>query len=198
MLSAAAIISTDAQAVDCSKHKIYCAITQLQPSVDSGWAMELSNFIYRYSKINNTDPLRSVAIMMKESSIRNIHRKVTGLMFEEECDKFNACKTVVKEATVMTDFGPFQFSYGTIKAYKIDPIRVETDLEYAVKWHFNILKQKQVLCSDYGQEAWSCYHSKTPHLRKSYLNQVNKIYDRIKPSPKKTDVNNSSNVHYTK
>ena len=42
--------SASALDVDCSVHRIYCKLVELQPDINVSFAMELSNKLYRYSQ----------------------------------------------------------------------------------------------------------------------------------------------------
>ena len=181
------LLSTSAQAeIDCSRHKIFCHIKQLRPDMTKKKAMELSNIIYKYSKEYGTDPAISVAIGMQESGLRSIHRSVTGLMPVENCGNEQEgemlCVQKLEEKRIYTDFGMFQFHHRSIKWYKLnfDLIYIH-DLDYIVKSHVQILKQKIRGCKELKQKAWSCYHSTTPTKRNLYLLLV----ERYLPKQKK-------------
>ena len=49
------------------------------------------------------------------------------------------------------------------------------DLEYMVSTHFMVLLDKIKQCQHLGNEAWSCYHSRTEVLRKRYIRKVNRL-----------------------
>ena len=186
------IFSTPAMAkVDCNKHKVYCRIVELQPSIKKDFALELSNHIYRKAKKYKTDPMISVAIAMQESSLRNINRVDVGI--PEHCTKEKRyllitnsdnltfvphtedCKSLTK---VVTDIGVFQIHIQTAKNFDIDPYRLLGDIEYQVESHMKILTTKLKKCKKYGEYAWSCYHSKTESHRKEYIKRVNKYLKR--------------------
>jgi hypothetical protein len=162
----------------CQTHKLYCAILKLQPE-STFYAMALSNYIYKYSKQYDTDPYISIAIAMQESGLRNIHRSAKGLSVEWVC--FGDCGWKSKEKDIYTDFGMFQFHYGALDSYNIDFTKVfEHDLEYIVKTHVKILRDKIDMCSSsYGDTAWACYHSATPKFKKKYEVMVMKYYNKI-------------------
>lgn len=164
-------ISITAEAkVNCDRHPIYCQMVKLKPSINRTFAMELSNYIYKYSRRYNTDPMVSVAIAMQESSLTNIDRM--GSLIDTKSGK------VVKG---VTDVGVFQLHVDTIQNYKeqlgwdIDFQRLRTDVEYQTFWHVRTLKRKIRICSidkyrerysvEHGNE-WSCYHSFTTWERK--------------------------------
>ena len=173
-----------ARPVDCSKHKIYCAISDLQPKVDKTFAMELSNLIYREAKKAKIDPMISVAIAMQETSLKHRLNRKQRVIVEKivvNCDSSEKCVPVKKYEIVSgyTDMGLFQFHVDTITAYKLDLNKLE-NLEYVVKSHFKILKDKIKQCKRFGKQAWTCYHSSTPKYRNRYYNDVMKHYKKIK------------------
>ena len=59
-----------------------------------------------------------------------------------------------------------------LKRCQIDFIRLMEDEEYEIDWHLRILKKKMLMCRELGSEAWTCYHSKTPSVRKRYKKLV--------------------------
>lgn len=139
--------------VNCDTHRIYCAIVKINPHVDRGVAMELSNHLYRYSSRYGTNPLRSVAIAAQESMFRHV--------------------------STDQDIGMFQINIGTIEAYNIDRDRLETDFEYAVRTHVWLLAKKKEYCADLEEEAWTCYHSRTEKHRLVYRDLVNRYFELI-------------------
>jgi hypothetical protein len=148
-------ISTGAAAqVDCSTHKIFCAIKTINPRVESGFAMELSNYIYKYSKKYGTNPYRTVAIIAQESMFQQVNTEI--------------------------DFGIYQLNEHTMRAYNIDKEKVLTDLEYATHKHIWLLKKKKEYCINLEEESWSCYHSATEKHRKKYVKLVNRYYNKIR------------------
>jgi hypothetical protein len=144
---------TATAAVDCQSHKVYCAIKTIQPKIDSKFAMELSNYIFRYSLRHGTNPYRTVAIIAQESMFRNINTEI--------------------------DIGIYQINISTAAAYGIDIYRLQDDLEYATEQHILLLKKKKGYCSELEEEAWTCYHSKTPQHREAYKIAVDRYYEKI-------------------
>lgn len=71
---------------DCKIHKVYCSILKLRKDIDLGFAMELSNSIYKWSKYYEMDPVRSVAILMQESYLGHFkNRVIQGVIKKEKC-----------------------------------------------------------------------------------------------------------------
>lgn len=169
--------------VDCVRNPIYCAITKLRPDIDRDLAMELSNHISKYSKAYGTDPLRTVAIAMQESTLKNIHRKQAVVTVTEECSEtppsHQSCVEYSKVTWGYTDIGIYQFHAATIQAYGMDALRLRDDLAYATEQHCFLLAVKMRECAGLGQESWSCYHSATESYRTKYVRMVNRYYERI-------------------
>lgn len=171
----AMFLSTEAYSIDCSKHKIYCKIKSLRPKVDKKWAMRFSNIIYKKAKKYGQDPIRSVAIAMQESSLRQINRKQKILVMKEICQD-GECYHAYATITGLTDLSIWQFHIETAAAYKVDFGRLQEDLEYATDFHFKLMKDKVKRCADLGDDAWTCYHSRTERLRKHYKKLVDRFY----------------------
>lgn len=180
--------STAKREIACNKHPLYCVIRQLNPSVEHDWAMRLSNLLYKYGKQHDLDPYRSLAIAMQESSLRETNRRDKFILLTEDCGK-QSCKPTYEVINGISDMGVFQFHIRTILNNNIDPLRLNNDLEYAVATHFKILKDKYRICAKYAAEAWSCYHSKSPGLRETYIQAVNKYYPAQKGGELEFDSN---------
>jgi hypothetical protein len=164
------------QPANCKLHKLYCRILKLQPKADPKWAMALSNAVLKYAKQHKMDPWLSIAIAMQESSLKPQPRGIKVYVFDNVCDKNNKCKIVPKVTRGYPDLSPFQLHVNTIKQHNLDPLRLRNDVDYATKWHFEILKVKLKECRSLKNEAWSCYHSRTPWLREHYVKAVSKYY----------------------
>lgn len=123
-------------------YKLAAQVERLQPAADRQWALEFATYLDRAARVYQMDPFVSLAIAMQESSLNPEAVGPTG------------------------DSGIFQVHPGTARRYKIDMERLKHDLPYAVDQHFRILRDKLQACP--GKRGWSCYHSKTPHLRKKY------------------------------
>ena len=162
--------SAAAAAPDCTRHPIYCKIVEINPSIDRGFAMELSNIIYRAAILYKIDPMISVAIAAQESGIRNINREAIGVYPVCEVHAHVPCHTF----RTITDVGIFQIHVKTAENYGMDIFKLLNSVEYQVVSHMKILKQKLKLCADLGDEAYSCYHSKTPKYRKAYVKHIKK------------------------
>lgn len=155
------IAQSKPSSTNCEQNPIQCALLTLQPALGSEGSYLLSNLIHKYANFHNVDPYRLVAIAMQESSLRNINRTTkTG---------------------IITDVGLFQFNINTIDIYNMDVRRLQEDIAYAVERASWLLAKKLIECNNLGQEAWTCYHSRTDKHRLKYLNQVNKYYNIIQP-----------------
>jgi hypothetical protein len=157
---------------------------ELNPNADEAWAFRLSNIIYVKAKQYKIDPMITVAIARQESGLRQINRVETGVdseclaleanvcyRYDDECKKFLA-QTKCPMRSVVTDIGVFQIHVDTATHYGFNAYRLANDMEYQVDSHMKVLKKKLKACRHLGDEAWSCYHSATPRLRKKYLKLV--------------------------
>jgi len=158
------VLSTQALAIDCEIHKVFCKIKELRPNMGDKEAMDLSNLIYKESKDQGGDPLLAVAIAMQETSLKDKSRTQMVIKFGPD-DSWR-----VEEG--VTDVCMFQFHVRTIIYYKMDPVKLRDDAEYCVHWHFKLMNIKKKACRDLGDEAWTCYHSRTKVLRKHYKKLV--------------------------
>lgn len=170
------IINPDKAA--CRTHKVYCHILKLRPKIDKNWALQFSNLLYRYGKRYKMDPMRSLAIAMQETSLKNKNRAQKIIVFKKKC-KEGKCENSFETVEGFSDLSIFQFHVETIKYFDIDPIKLTNSLEYAVDTHYKILKYKQNICADLQKNAWACYHSKTPKYQKKYIKMVNRWYPKI-------------------
>ena len=158
--------------VDCSKHKIYCKIKDLKPSMDNSYAMKLSNLLYKYSIKYNGSPKLAVAIAMQETSLRyDKNRKQRVIQFFEQCDSQGNCHESYRVIDGVSDVCMFQFHVNTILNHNMDPVRLKNDIEYCVEWHFKLMAEKKKICKDMNK-PWACYHSKTKTHRVKYIELV--------------------------
>lgn len=163
----------------CQQHPLYCHILKLQPKLEKKWAMRFSNLLVKYAKKSKLDPWRSLAIAMQESSLKFIKRRHTVIIPNTQCQR-NQCPAY-KTVKAISDVGLFQLHAATVDQYQLNPSRLLNDLEYMVSTHFMVLLDKIKQCQHLGNEAWSCYHSRTEVLRKRYIRKVNRFY-RTKPN----------------
>lgn len=164
----------------CKRNKIYCAIVKLKPGIDSKFAMDLSNAIYKYSRRAKVDPFRVVAIAMQESSISPVVRYETVRVQKTICAREKVCVVRYVKEKRATDFGIYQFHAKTVESLGVDQKRLMSDLDYATKVHTEFLALKQKQCSaKYKKTAWACYNSSTPKLHKAYARKVEKHYNKI-------------------
>lgn len=173
--------SIEWSSLSCHKNPIFCHVLTLRPNIDKTWAYKFSNLLYKYGKKFKMDPMRSLAIAMQETSLKNQHRSRNVLVFFDNCDKEH-CVKAYKEIKGFSDLGIFQFHVKTIKHFHINPIKLNESLEYTVSTHFELLKHKQKQCEHLKENAWACYHSKTAKYRNKYISMVNRWYPKRKTS----------------
>ena len=160
-----------------ARNPIYHHIVTVRPSIPKAFAMRLSNLLHKYSRKYRTDAHLSIAIARQESGIRNINR------YEWAVTK-NSAGYLVRTKNI-SDIGIFQFHVNTIAHRKLDPELLQVDLEYQVKEHVRLLRDKIRICKNRKtarkfriprNEAWSCYHSATPSHRKTYVRLVSRFF----------------------
>lgn len=166
------MLAQEAYACDKKNHPIYCKIVSLKPKIDRDWAFKLSNVIHAEAKRHGMDPMLSVAIMMQESSLDPVNTFHTEEHIDRYCDEKGCYEVVTKKRRVI-DMGVAQINVNTARAYGFDLERLFSfDLEYTIKCHFIILRDKIRMCSHLGDEAWTCYHSATEEHRLRYKDLV--------------------------
>ncbi len=77
------------------------------------------------------------------------------------------------------DYGYFQINRWTAGHFNVNLKRLMNDVWYQTEAHLHILSVKIHECASLGSEAYSCYHSKTPHFRQTYAAKVNAIYKKL-------------------
>jgi len=137
------------------KSKVLEQIIKNKPDIDKNLAKKLASSIERYAKIYKADPHRAAAIAMQESGYRNIATTKHGSHF---------------------DVGMFQINIRTIKEYGFNKKELIKNIDYAVESYFKVVTDKKKACKYLKEDAWSCYHSKTKHLRNKYKSLVNRFY----------------------
>jgi len=166
--------SASAYAVNCKVHKVYCKIVKLQPRIDKARAMEISNLVYHNAKKLGINPMISLAILNQENRFRDVNTYHISRDVKEVCNGKSCIKTIVEKHTV-ADMGIAQINIRTAVDYGFDIQRLyDHDLKYALDCHFAILKSKISMCKKLGNDAWSCYHSKTPEYRLRYIELVSR------------------------
>jgi hypothetical protein len=133
--------------------RIEAAIVTLQPSVDTQIAKQLARSIYYWCGRYGLDPITTVALGFQESSLTPGRVSGTG------------------------DIGVFQLSPRTIKAYNLDAVRLNYDLDYSVYAFAYVMDDKLRVCG--SRKAVGCFHSFTPELRESYQALILKHRQRI-------------------
>lgn len=162
--------------VDCDKNPLYCRITSLHPNISKKFAMKVSNIIDKKSKKYKIDPYISIAIFSQESLFKNIHRYAEVILEKEICDEEQKCVLDYEIKRVIADVGIAQINPATIRQYKFNIKKLlDFDMDYTIDCHMKILKDKISMCKQLGNDAWSCYHSTSPRLRKEYKRLVERF-----------------------
>lgn len=149
------------------QNPILAEILKLNPKVDKAFAIKLSRYIARYSKMFKTDPRLSVAIAMQETAFSNKNR--VGSVITSNGRIVHG----------ITDVGVFQIHVATIAYLGINTERLKVDVDYQTYWHTKILAEKIKICTQQraklkvsqGSE-WACYHSFTLAKRDVYIEDV--------------------------
>ncbi len=161
-------------AQDCKTNKLYCSILKFDNTLDKDWAFKFSNTLYKKAKENNIDPNISLAILMQESSLKNINTFTSKIKIQKSCNDGKCIKTITEEKTVL-DMGIAQININTANNYGFDLNRLfNLDEDYALDAHMIVLRDKINTCLKLGivDFPWSCYHSTTPYLRMKYVEAV--------------------------
>lgn len=166
--------------INCSLHKIYCAIVELRPNIDKDFAMQLSNVIHVESKKYRVDPYRVVAIMYQESGIvtHALNKKYDKRVIKE-CDDNLDCVTTIVETSTVTDYGLFQFHRRTMEIHDLDVHTVMNNWRFTVRFAIQMIADKIRMCKRlWPTTAWACYNSATPGKHEEYVEDVNRWYLR--------------------
>lgn len=150
---------------NCETNPIYCSLVKNRPDMDHLTLRRIANLFGKYAQKYNQDPITSVAIGMQETGLRQRDRHKNIIVFNPDGITWRVERGV-------TDVCMFQFHVDTIVDMGINPIRLKDDVEYCIDQHFKLMKTKRDLCSDLGEDSWTCYHSRTPHLRNIYKKMV--------------------------
>lgn len=136
------IRSSRANIISCDENPIYCQIIKNNKNLESDYAMNLSNLIYKASLKYNIPANLYAAILMQESSYtlgaRGCHwglRKKTFL--EKHTSPENPDNLI--ESKVCSDFGMSMINYKTALSLKLDINRLTTDMEYSINAGAKIL-----------------------------------------------------------
>lgn len=150
---------------------LYSKIKSLRPTMPANAAYSLSKLIHKYAKKHNGNAKLAIAIAMQETSLRQKNRTQNVIEFKKTCNG-DSCVESWQVIKGSTDICMFQFHVNTIVYYQINPIKLKNDLNYCIDWHFKLMEIKKKVCKKLGNDAWTCYHSKKPSLRKQYKKLV--------------------------
>jgi hypothetical protein len=175
VISIVIMFSAKVYAVNCEQNPLYCKILSLQPALDKTWAMEFSNLVGKAAKRYNLDPYRIVAIANQESGLKNIDRCTNVIIFNEKNEQNHGLKEFSIK-TACADIGIFQINVATIQEYEFDIWKLKESVSYQIESHCKVLRDKIKMCKSLGENAWTCYHSKTKDLREEYQRLVDRFY----------------------
>lgn len=145
--------------------EVYAKLEQHRPDVDRLTLTRIAQTFSKYAKKYEQDPVLSVAIGMQETGLRQVNKTKNIIVFNPDGITWRVERGV-------TDVCMFQFHVDTIVDKGIDPIKLKDNLDYCVEQHFKLMKLKRTLCSDLGEDSWTCYHSKNQKLREVYKKLV--------------------------
>jgi hypothetical protein len=165
----AALSVAEAKPTQCSDRPVYCKLTKFRPDLDRLTLSRIASVFRRHAEKHGQDPMLSVAIAMQETGLRQVNRIENVIVFNPDGITWRVERGV-------TDVCMFQFHVDTIVDQGLDPIKLKDNLDYCVEQHFKLLKKKRTICSDLGDDAWTCYHSKNPKLRKTYKRMVARYF----------------------
>lgn len=144
---------------------VYAKLEQYRPDMDRLTLSRIAQAFSKYAKKHGQDPVLSVAIGMQETGLRQVNRTKNVIVFNPDGISWRVERGI-------TDVCMFQFHVDTIVDQGMDPIKLKDNLDYCVEQHFRLMKIKRTLCSDLGDDSWTCYHSRNPKLRQVYKKLV--------------------------
>jgi hypothetical protein len=153
----------------CDKGSVYCALTKNRPDMDRLTLRRIADLFIKYSRKYDQDPITSVAIGMQETGLRQRNRHHNIIVFNPDGITWRVERGV-------TDVCMFQFHVDTIVDMNIDPIKLKDNIDYCIEQHFKLMSVKRKICSDIGEDSWTCYHSKNPRLRETYKKLVARYF----------------------
>lgn len=154
---------------DCSQNPVYCTLIKNRPDMDRLTLRRIANSFSKYAQKYGQDPITSVAIGMQETGLNQINRPKNIIVFDPNGITWRVERGV-------TDVCMFQFHVDTIIDQGIDPIKLKNSVDYCIEQHFKLMSLKRKLCSDLGDDSWTCYHSRTPKLRSIYKTLVARYF----------------------
>lgn len=183
---------------DCSKHPIYCQITNNNPTINRPYAFRLSNIIYKATLRHKIDPVIFTAILAQESMYDlKATNCTTGIIEQPEhievitmasmlkCKadtnktigdaEFHEClkdKPTEGRVSVCTDFGIGQIWYKTAQSYEFDIEKLTSDLEYSVEAAAIVLKDFQSRYAHKEKDWWTRYNARSTKARNKYKRLV--------------------------
>jgi len=122
------LILPNAYSMDCKKNPIFCKIIENKPKLDRGYALELSNIIFKMHRKYDIPIDIFVAILRQES----------GYSLDAIGKRCGLNKDLEKKC-VYTDFGIAQIHYKTIELWGFNAQKLTEDLEYSVEAGAKIL-----------------------------------------------------------
>lgn len=149
----------------CGQNPIYCSLAKNRPDMDRLTLRRIADLFHKYASKYNQDPITSVAIGMQETGLKQRNRHHNIIVFNPDGITWRIERGV-------TDVCMFQFHVDTIVDMAIDPIKLKDNIDYCIEQHFKLMSIKRKLCSDLGDDSWTCYHSKNPRLRQTYKKLV--------------------------
>lgn len=149
----------------CEQNKVYCTLAKNRPDMDRLTLQRIANLFHKFAEKYDQDPVISVAIGMQETGLKQIDRKKNIIVFSPDGLSWKIERGV-------TDVCMFQFHVDTIVDQGIDPLMLKNNISYCIEQHFRLMRIKRNLCSDLGDDSWTCYHSKTPKHRQEYKKLV--------------------------
>lgn len=142
---------------------VLAGIKTLQPAYTR--AAELAQLLTQLSPA----PMISVAIIMQESSFRDVHVVVEG--FDIKTGELTS---------VYKDLGIAQLNAGTITAFGCNKeLIISHDLHESIRCHSVVLAAKMEMCKGLGKSSFRCYNSSIDKYGRVYENAVNKWLKKI-------------------
>ena len=170
------IFSSDAFAIDCLQHPIYCQIRDNNPKLDKKYMMKLSNLIRKVSKKYNINSNIYTAILAQESLYELSAVNCTKGFRDAFPGEVNIqVYPYYKEGKVCTDFGISQIHWKTIKSYSFDVDKLTSDLEYSVGAGAIVLRDMKKRYHYAEKDYWTRYNSSNESKRNAYKQLVERF-----------------------
>lgn len=165
-----------------NKHPIYAQIIRNSPTINSKYAMSLSNIIYRKAIKYDISSKLLTAILAQETMYTMVQGSCSRGYIKVDPEYLDASipsdmksklrSYVNQEVTICEDFGIGQINHRNIQKFKIDKDKLLTDLDYSVDISAFMLKKIKGYYKRNDSNWFTRYNAVSPSKRQIYKELV--------------------------